>query len=200
MQDFRAIPIPEESDPPRNEAAQFIWDTLETLLISLILFLAINTVSARIRVEGYSMMPTLENGEFIVVSRVSYKLGSPQRGDIIVFHYPRNPADEFIKRVIGLPGDSIRIHNGVVYVNGRPLEEPYIAAPPNYETEWQVPEGELFVLGDNRNNSSDSHSWGTVPLDYVVGKAVFVYWPLPRFGPLNRDGMALAAPSGTPLP
>ncbi|RMF40621.1 MAG: signal peptidase I [Anaerolineae bacterium] len=195
MHDFRAIPIPSESDPPRSEAMQFLWDTLETLLISVILFLSINAVSARIRVEGYSMMPTLENGEFLVISRLSYRFGSPQRGDIIVFHYPRNPTEEYIKRVIGLPGDRVRVHNGVVYVNDYPLEEPYIAAPPAYETEMQVPEGTLFVLGDNRNNSSDSHSWGTVPLDYVVGKAVFVYWPLTRFGPVQQEGTARAAPS-----
>ncbi len=195
MYDFRAIPIPEESDPPRNEALQFFWDTLETVLIALVLFLAINTVSARIRVEGYSMMPTLENGEFILVNRLTYKFASPQRGDIIVFHYPRNPADEYIKRVIGLPGDHIRVENGIVYVNERPLDEPYTAAPPRYKGAWDVPEGELFVLGDNRNNSSDSHSWGMVPLDYVVGKASFVYWPLPKAGSLSHDGMALAAPT-----
>ncbi len=195
MYDFRATPIPGESDAPRNEALQFLWDTLETLLIALVLFLAINTVSARIRVEGHSMMPTLENGEFILVNRLVYKFDSPRRGDIIVFHYPRNPADEYIKRIIGLPGDRIRVNDGVVYVNGRPLEEPYTSAPPRYEGEWDVPEGELFVLGDNRNNSSDSHSWGMVPLDYVVGKATFVYWPLPKAGALSHDGMALAAPT-----
>ncbi len=141
------------------------------------------------------MMPTLENGEFILVNRLVYKFDSPQRGDIIVFHYPRNPADEYIKRIIGLPGDRIRVKDGIVYVNGRPLEEPYTSAPPRYEGEWDVPEGELFVLGDNRNNSSDSHSWGMVPLDYVVGKATFVYWPLPKAGALSHDGMALAAPT-----
>ncbi len=195
MHDFRAIPIPGESDPPRSEAVQFLWDTLETLLISVILFLSINAVSARIRVEGYSMMPTLENGEFLVISRLSYRFGTPQRGDIIVFHYPRNPTEEYIKRIIGLPGDRIRVHNGVVYVNDYPLEEPYIAAPPAYETDTLVPEGRLFVLGDNRNNSSDSHSWGTVPIDYVVGKAVFVYWPLTRFGPVQQEGTARAAPN-----
>ncbi len=194
MQDFRAIPIPEESDlPPRNEALQFLWDTLETLLIALVLFLSINTVSARIRVEGHSMMPTLEDGEFILVNRLSYKFGAPQRGDIIVFHYPRNPSEEYIKRVIGLPGDRIQVKGGTVYVNDRPLEERYTAAPPRYEGQWEIPEGELFVLGDNRNNSSDSHSWGTVPLDYVVGKATFVYWPASRVGLLTHDGLALAA-------
>ncbi len=195
MQDFRVTPIPEETDAPLNESLQFIRDTLETLIISIVLFLAINTVSARIRVDGYSMMPTLENGEFIVVSRLSYRLGQPERGDIIVFHYPRNPTDEFIKRVIGLPGDEIAIRDGTVYVNGYPLEEPYIAAPPNYETQMTVGKNQIFVLGDNRNNSSDSHIWGTVPMDYVVGRAVFVYWPVPKIGFLNHGNTALAAPT-----
>ncbi len=195
MQDFRVIPIPEETDAPFNETLQFIRDTLETLIISIVLFLTINAVSARIRVDGLSMMPTLENGEFIIVSRLSYRFGQPERGDIIVFHYPRNPTEEFIKRVIGLPGDEIVIRSGTVYVNGYPLEEPYIAAPPNYETQMTVGENQLFVLGDNRNNSSDSHVWGTVPLDYVIGKAVFVYWPVPKVGFLNHDNTALAAPT-----
>ncbi|GAB4528925.1 MAG: signal peptidase I [Anaerolineales bacterium] len=198
MQDFRAIPIPEETDPPYSETLQFLRDTLETLLISIVMFVVINAVSARIRVDGYSMMPTLESGEFIVVNRLSYRLGQPERGDIIVFHYPHNPTQEYIKRIIGLPGDKIRIADGLVYVNGYPLEEPYIAAPPQYQTEMTVGEAQLFVLGDNRNNSSDSHVWGTVPFDYVIGKATFVYWPLPRAGFLNHDDMALAAPVSSP--
>jgi signal peptidase I len=155
---------------------------LETLLLSAVLFLAINALSARVRVDGFSMKPTLQDGEFVLVNRLAYRLGVPQRGDIIVFHFPLDPASQdLIKRVIGLSGDRITVSRGVVYVNGEPLKEPYIAAPPMYNGEWDVPEGELFVLGDNRNDSSDSHSWGMLPMKEVVGKAIFIYWPFPEW-------------------
>jgi signal peptidase I len=121
-------------------------------------------------------------------------LGSPQVGDVIVFHFPRDPEQEYIKRVIGLPGDKVSVKDGRVSVNGQPLDESYIAAPPAYEATWDVPPESLFVLGDNRNNSSDSHNWGAVPLDYVVGKAEFVYWPPTRWGMLDGPSTAIAAP------
>jgi signal peptidase I len=140
------------------------------------------------------MNPTLISGEYVIVNRVSYRLGSPQRGDIIVFHFPRDPREEYIKRVIGLPGDQVEINQGQVYVNGQPLEESYLKVKTNYSGTWQVPEGQLFVLGDNRNNSSDSHDWGTVPMDYVVGKAILVYWPPPEWGLIDHVPLASAAP------
>lgn len=139
------------------------------------------------------MIPTLVSGEYVVVNRLSYRLGNPQRGDIIVFHFPRNPAEEYIKRVIGLPGDIIEVMNGSVYVNGQPLDERYLDVKMNYTGTWEVPADHLFVLGDNRNNSSDSHDWGTVPMDYVVGKAVLVYWPPPEWGLLDHVTLANAA-------
>lgn len=169
---------PRESHGLRN----FLLDVLETVVISVLLFLAINAISARIRVDGSSMVPTFQDGEFVIVEKVSYRFSEPQRGDIVVFHFPRDPEQEYIKRVIGLPGDQISIRQGQVYLNGELLNEPYVAAAPRYELDYEVPAGELFVLGDNRNNSSDSHDWGTVPLEYVVGKAVFVYWPLTEAG------------------
>jgi len=161
---------------------RMVFDILETLLISMVLFFGINLLSARIRVEGSSMEPSLHQGEFLIVSKVAYKLGSPRIGDVVVFHSPGNPEEEFIKRVIGLPGDRVEITAGEVRVNGQIVEEPYIAAPPLYEGTWAVPEGTLFVLGDNRNNSDDSHRWGPVAIDQVVGKAVFVYWPPEEWG------------------
>lgn len=127
------------------------------------------------------MRPTLDDGEFVLVSKLNYKLSNVQRGDIIVFHYPMDPEQELIKRVIGLPGDRIEVNEGIVYVNGQALEEPYIAAPPAYSSQWNVPEDRLFVLGDNRNDSSDSHSWGFLPFENVVGKAVLIYWPPPMW-------------------
>jgi signal peptidase I len=158
---------------------RFVFDIIETLALAGILFLGINAVSARVRVDGYSMIPTLEDGEFVLVSKINYRLGVVERGDIIVFHFPMDPEQELIKRVIGLPGDTISVQNGMVSVNGQALNEPYIAAAPAYSGDWTVPDGQLFVLGDNRNDSSDSHSWGYLPFEKVVGKAVVIYWPPP---------------------
>ncbi len=172
------------ADPSRNRMglAKLLVDLIETILLAILLFIGINAVSARIRVDGFSMAPTLQSHQYVLVNRLAYKLGSPQTGDVIVFHYPRDPQQEYIKRVIGLPGDRVQIANGEVRVNGQLIDEPYIASPPMYQTEWNIPADSLFVLGDNRNNSSDSHNWGPVPIDYVVGKAILVYWPPEDWG------------------
>ncbi len=171
----------------------FLIDVLETLVLSVLLFLAINAISARIRVDGSSMEPTLQSGEFIVVNRLAYKIGKPELSDVVVFHFPGDPRLEYIKRVVGLPGDTVRIAEGTVYVNDRLLTEPYIAAKPRYNGSWNVPEGHLFVLGDNRNNSSDSHNWGSVPMENVVGEAYFVYWPPTDWGRVTPESSANAA-------
>ncbi len=181
-ENVEVVPEPEKS----MNWGQFIIDILETLLLSAALFVVINVVSARVRVDGFSMNPTLQNGEFVLVNRMAYRLGQPQRGDIIVFQFPRDPTQDLIKRVIGLPGDDVKVQDGAVYVNGNRLNEPYIAAAPLYNGDWRVPVGSLFVLGDNRNDSSDSHSWGTVPLDKVIGKAILVYWPLNDWNLINH--------------
>jgi signal peptidase I len=172
------VPVPAPSEEKMNWK-RFVFDIIETLALAGILFLGINAVSARVRVDGFSMIPTLQDGEFVLVSKVNYKFGDVERGDIVVFHFPMDPEQELIKRVMGLPGDTIVVQNGQVSVNGQILNEPYIAAAPAYSGEWTVPEGQLFVLGDNRNDSSDSHSWGYLPLEKVVGKAVVIYWPPP---------------------
>jgi signal peptidase I len=187
--------IRESSQPKekRHGFLRFLVDVLETLVLSVVLFVSINLVSARIRVDGASMEPTLVSGEYVVVSRLSYRLGSPKQGDIIVFHFPRDPQEEYIKRVIGLPGDEVDVKDGSVYVNSQPLDEDYLKVKTNYNGVWKVPEGQLFVLGDNRNNSSDSHDWGTVPMDYVVGKAILVYWPPPSWGLIDHVPLANAA-------
>jgi signal peptidase I len=177
----------------RSGFLRFLVDILETLVLSVVLFVSINMISARIRVDGASMEPTLVSGEYVIVNRLSYRLGSPQQGDIIVFHFPRDPKEEYIKRVIGLPGDEVEVKNGTVYVNGQLLDESYLKVKMDYFGTWRVPEGQLFVLGDNRNNSSDSHDWGTVPNDYVVGKAVLVYWPPPAWGLIDHVPLANAA-------
>ena len=172
------VPAPVPSEEKMNWG-RFALGIIETLVLAVILFLGINAVSARVRVDGFSMRPTLEDGEFVLVSKLNYQFGEVERGDIIVFHFPMDPEQELIKRVIGLPGDHIRVGEGAVSVNGQVLNEPYIAAAPAYPGEWNVPDGHLFVLGDNRNDSSDSHSWGLLPAENVVGKAVVIYWPPP---------------------
>jgi signal peptidase I len=188
-----SFPDPEESES-RGGFVRFVIDVLETILLSLLLFLAINAISARIRVDGFSMEPSLHSGEYVIVNKVTYYLDEPERGDIIVFHFPRQPDQEYIKRVIGLPGDQVRISDGSVYVNDRRLDEPYINADPAYGGTWTVPEDQFFVLGDNRNNSSDSHDWGFVPFEFVIGKAVFVYWPPTQWGIIEHPTQVFAAP------
>lgn len=179
---------PEEETQPLSKPSQysqslkrFLVDLLETIILAVVLFFAINAISARVRVDGFSMVPTLKDGEYVLVNRMTYRNTLPERGDIIVFVSPQNSDLDLIKRVIGLPGDTIKIFDGQVQVNGQILNEPYIAAAPIYNGEWNVPEENLFVLGDNRNDSSDSHAWGLLPTKNVIGKAILVYWPIPEW-------------------
>ena len=196
MENFTTETIPDPEVPQgerRSGILRILLDALETLLLSVVLFALINSISARIRVDGFSMEPTLETGEFVIVNKLAYKLGDPQVGDVIVFHYPRDPQQEYIKRVIGLPGSKVQITRGKVFVDGVEINEPYIAAAPVYESEWVVPDDGLFVLGDNRNNSSDSHNWGPVPMENVIGKAIFVYWPPKNWGTIRHTDPVMAS-------
>jgi len=199
MEDFHSqiFPDPDSTaqDSKPGGLRRFLVDVAETVVLSLLLFMGINAVSARIRIESVSMQPTLYEGYFVIVNKLAYTLGDFSRGDVIVFHYPPDPAREpYIKRVIGLPGDQVSVQDGKVLVNGEPLREPYISAPPLYAGNWTVPEGSLFVLGDNRNSSSDSHSWGMVPLENVIGKAELVYWPPEEWKLLNQVTAVAAEP------
>jgi len=171
----------------------FLIDTFETLLLALLLFLVINGVSSRVRVENISMKPTLQPGNLLLVNKLAYKWGEPKHGDVIVFHYQGSKNDDYIKRLIGLPGDVVTVKNRIVYVNDIGLTEPYIADLPAYEGSWIVPEGNVFVLGDNRNNSSDSHQWGFVDMKDIVGKALFIYWPLDAARSLTMPDLVKAA-------
>lgn len=172
---------------------RLVAELLQTLLIAGLLFLAVNLVTARIRVEGNSMEPSLHDGEFVVVNRLAYRWSEPTRGDIVVFRFPLDPERRFIKRIIGLPGDIVRVDGGRVFVDGVPLEEPYIAAQPRYAGQWTVGPQEVFVLGDNRNNSSDSQNWGMLPLEDILGKAILVYWPPSELGWIPHYELAVAA-------
>ena len=174
---------------------RYLFDIFQTFLLSVVLFIAINTISARIRIESISMQPTLYADDFVIVNKLAYKLGSPSIGDIIIFRYPPDPDREpYIKRIIGLPGDEVMVENGTVYVNNVALQEPYIKAKPDYSGNWRVPEGNLFVLGDNRNHSSDSHMWGMVPLENVLGKALVVYLPFSHWQVLTQNVATAAEP------
>lgn len=183
LEDLHTDTTPTSSNEDNEEPSSgpgfwhFIRDVLETIVLAGLLFLAINAVSARIRVDGSSMVPTLNDGQFVMVNRLVYKYSDPGRGDVVVFHYPRDPEQEYIKRIIGLPGDSVIINGGDIFVNGEQLDEPYIAATTRASGEWQVPGDHIFVLGDNRNNSQDSRNFGFVSMDHVIGKAIFIYWP-----------------------
>jgi len=188
-------PGPENLKKRKRGLGRLILDIIETAFLALLLFLAINAVSARIRIESISMQPTLFEGDFVMVNRLAYKLGSPERGDVIIFRFPPDPEREpYIKRVIGLPGDNILARDGMVYVNGVALSEPYISTPVTYNGEWTVPEEALFVLGDNRNHSSDSHTWGMVPIDNVLGKALVVYLPVSHWQLLDGETATAAEP------
>jgi len=184
---------PDADNNQTGSLKRIVLDILETLILAVVLYFGINAVSVRVRVDGFSMNPTLQDGEYILVNRLAYKIGHPVRGDIIVFSFPMDPKQDLIKRVIGLPGESIFVQDGKVMINGVPLEEPYIAAPPIYNGTWEVPKGQLFVLGDNRNESKDSHEWGLLPLENVVGRAVLIYWPPPEWQVINHATEASAA-------
>ena len=178
----------------------FFRDLLETFVLAILLFLAINAVSARIRVDGSSMVPTLNNGQFVMVNRLVYKFNDPEHGDIVVFDYPRDPDQEYIKRVIGLPGDTVTLRNGHIYINGQQLDEPYIVATTRTTGEWKVPGDHLFVLGDNRNNSQDSRNFGFVSMENLIGKAIFIYWPPTDWGMVTRSDKEAALSSSNPYP
>jgi signal peptidase I len=190
-------PQPEETKSPSllNRFAKFLLDLLQMLIITLVLYLVIDAVIGRVQVESISMLNTIEPGELIMVSKLAYRQNDFRRGDIVVFHSPQTPGEDFIKRVIGLPGDEILVENGRVYINGIAYEEPYIRAEPLYTGTWQVPPDSLFVLGDNRNQSSDSHEWGFVPTENVFGRALMIYWPPTQMKVLQRTNpVAASAP------
>ena len=192
------------------------WELTQTVVLAILIFLLVRTVAQNFRVEGPSMEPGLHNGQYLLVNKAVYfklnlgKLSNfipfidaedgeeaflfhgPQRGDVIVFRYPRDPDRDFIKRVIGVPGDSVRIEEGVVYVNGVAIEEEYISESSGVPMEEQVvPPKSYFVLGDNRPNSSDSRAWGFVPEENIIGKAMFSYWPLSELGSVGNHKLDL---------
>lgn len=184
-----------------------VREVLETVLLTVLIFLVVRAVVQNFKVEGHSMEPTLNNGQYLLINKALYwqidaqpfgrflpqasastngkvdLFRAPSRGDIVVFRAPQSPDRDFIKRVVALPGEKVEIRAGKVYVNGQPLVEPYIKDPPLYERGPEiVPPNSYYVLGDHRNNSSDSHVWGVVPRENIVGAAWISYWPPSRWG------------------
>jgi signal peptidase I len=192
--------ISAESQPPPPAALPRPsirrWDALREIVELVVLICAIyalvNLATVRFIVQGPSMQPTFYTGQFLIVSRVNYLLGDPQRGDIVVFHYPGNPDEDYIKRVIGLPGDTVEIRQQRVYVNGVQLNEPYINEECTddmcADNSWELGPDQYFVMGDNRNHSSDSRRFGPVDRGYIVGEVLIRYWPPSDWGIVHQIG------------
>ena len=193
-------------------------EMVETIILALLIFLLVRAVVQNFQVEGRSMEPTFENQWYVLVNKalywqlnmetvskfvpfvdpgdnpMHYLFRGPKRGDVVVFKSPNQPANgperDFIKRVIALPGETVEVRDCTVFIDGEPLDEPYILEKPAYTFAPQtVPPDHLFVLGDNRNNSSDSHSWGMMPIENLIGQAWLIYWPSSAFGLVDNTSV-----------
>ncbi|MBP6884189.1 MAG: signal peptidase I [Candidatus Pacebacteria bacterium] len=191
----RMLPMLDEQKPVGTENApevkiekskkQSTWELLRFGLIALIAVLGIRTfVVQPFIVSGSSMVPTFEDGQYLIIDEISYNLSKPQRDDVIVFKYPKDPSKFFIKRIIGLPNETVDIKNGEIIITnadnkeGFKLEEPYVKNITNGNTHFELKDGEYFVMGDNRPNSSDSRYWGALNENLVVGKVLLRLWPI----------------------
>jgi signal peptidase I len=189
-----SAPVEPQPAPSSGLVPPSVWNALSwvrdlafSVLIAVILIVFIYQP---VKVEGTSMMPTLTDQERIFINKFTYHfgLGGIEHGDMVVFWFPLDPTKSYIKRVIGVPGDTVRIDAGQVYVNGQALSEGYVPEDYRDRVSWEehtVPPGDYFVLGDHRSSSSDSRTWGFVKRDAIYGKAVFVYWPLEKMGRLH---------------
>ncbi len=195
-----ALPLDEEV-ADKSSGWQTTWAVVrevgETVILTLIIFLLIQMVVRNFRVVGTSMINNLHDGQYLIIDKLSYNpvisdylsIGGPQRGDVVVFEPPRRPDEDYVKRIIGLPGERVQVIKGVVYVNDELLPEPFQPKPGSYTMPQPVtvPQGQVFVLGDNRNNSNDSHNWGPLPIENIVGRAWLSYWPPDLWGTIPRD-------------
>ncbi|HEX9037432.1 MAG TPA: signal peptidase I [Ktedonobacterales bacterium] len=161
-------------------AGRLLLDTLEVAVITTLVFLLARVFIQNYQVDGPSMTPTLLTGQYILVNKADYFTHGPSRGDVIVFKFPKDTSRDFVKRVIGIPGDTVATGaDGSVTVDGVMLIEPYVNDHINASAQtWTLGPGQYFVMGDNRGDSYDSRDWGPVPLGDILGKADFVYWPL----------------------
>jgi signal peptidase I len=177
-------PASREPRPWVRVALHWLRDLSLSLIIAVLVILF---VYQPVKVEGTSMMPSLEDQERIFINKFIYRfgMGEVERGDLVVFWYPGDPTKSYIKRVVGLPGDTIEIDHGIVKLNSQPLDEPYV--PDAYRDRQSVPKTVIppdhyYVLGDHRSSSNDSRSWGPVHRRHIYGKAVFIYWPIEKIG------------------
>lgn len=168
-------------EPKQSSGWQLARDIGETIVLTLLMFLVIRLAVQDFQVDGFSMVPTLQDRQFVLVDKLTYFFSSPQRGDVIVFEYPRDHTQNYIKRIIGLPGDHVYVDSktGQVSVNGTAINEPYVnnLGNPYGEVTLVLGANQYFVLGDNRAYSSDSRDWGPVKRSEIIGKASLVYWP-----------------------
>ncbi len=178
-----------------RKLGNFFFDVIQSVVFSFFIFLFVYLLLFQPhKIKGDSMQPNYPDGEFLLTDKITYRFSQPQRGDIIVFKAPINEEDDYIKRIIGLPGEKVLIKDGKVYINGQLLEEKYLPANlytnggsflPNHK-EITVPEDHFFVMGDNRPYSSDSRVWGFVPRENIIGKAWLVYWPPQKAGIVHK--------------
>jgi signal peptidase I len=209
---------PEEATSARvwHRVRRLGWELAQTLLLAAIIFFAVRAVAQNFRVEGASMEPGLHHGQYLIVNKAIYfKINlktlskylpfispgenperfifrGPKRGDVVVFRFPQDPSRDFIKRVVGVPGDTVEVRAGKLILNGVSIDEPYVQNEGRYDyPPTLVPRGHYFVLGDNRGNSFDSHSWGLLPEENIIGQAMLSYWPLSSFGGVGNTRINL---------
>ncbi|MBX3000518.1 MAG: signal peptidase I [Caldilineaceae bacterium] len=183
-----AQPVLVEAEPQENWFKLLLKETLETVVLAVVIFLLIRVAVQNYRIEGSSMEPNFHNGEYLLVNKLAYRLGEYQRGDVIVFKYPGDTTKDYIKRVIGLPGDTVEIREGMLYVNDQLITEPYNVMPMHYLNEMPrvVEPGTLYVMGDNRPASSDTRDWGLLDQELVIGQAWLAIYPFDTFGLVNH--------------
>ena len=178
-----ALPVPRAG---AKAVWRALWELLHDLSVAVLFcFFLITFVAQAFRVQGTSMLPLLEDSQRIIVNKFVYRFHPIERGDVVVFWFPRDPSVSYIKRVVGLPGDTVELRRGLLYVNGQPVEESFLRA--QYRDQDTVPpfevgQGYYYVLGDHRNASNDSRSWGEVPERYIYGRAFFRFWPISKIG------------------
>ncbi|MDQ7030009.1 MAG: signal peptidase I [Ardenticatenia bacterium] len=171
-----------QADSPSSAELSSVWqivrEIIETIVLTVVIFLLIRIPTQTFRIEGFSMEPSFIPGQYLIVNKAVYWFREPSRGEVVVFRFSDNPPQDYIKRIIGLPGETVEVQNGQVYINGQPLEEPWPLKPGFYsDAPITLGPNEYYVLGDNRGNSSDSHAWGPLDGDRIIGKAWIAYWP-----------------------
>src|SRR5438128_7204056 len=175
----------------RSAASSLLREVAEVVVLAVILYFGISFAVQAVHVEGLSMFATLDDNDYLIANKIDYRLHAPQRGDIVILRPPTNNTTDFIKRVIALPGERLLIRDGVVYINGHRLDEPYLPEEWTLQTNpqpWSIGEGQLippnqyFVMGDNRNKSQDSRTFGPIGRDRIDGRAWFRIWPIRNFG------------------